>query len=192
MTTELLQRVVVGLDLRATDDAEGTFEGLACAVGVEDSYGTTFAPGCWAAGGLDDGERAYALLHMHDPFQPVGTFAARETDAGLYIKGRFDDTAAGRDARTRAMSGSMPGLSVGFRPMMVDPDDYDLFTQVRLVEVSQITARMAAVPGSAFTAARTGGMDPVEERAARAALAPVRAADDMAAARAAARLRMAR
>lgn len=131
----------------------GTFEGYACLWNVRDSYGTTFAPGCFGAGGLD--ADLYALLAMHDPTEVIGTFTAKEDDTGLWITGGWDDTSDGEKARARARSGSAPELSVGFVPLMLDPDDENLFTQTRLVEVSQITRRMGAVPGAAFANVRT-------------------------------------
>lgn len=139
------------LDIRAQAEA-GTLEGYACVWDVVDTYGTTFAPRCFSAGGLDGGD--YALLWMHDPSLPIGVFRAEEDDHGLVIRGRWDKTRDGEDARQRAISGSAPGLSVGFRPLMVDPDDTNRFTQAGLVETSQITARMASVPGASITAAR--------------------------------------
>jgi HK97 family phage prohead protease len=155
------------LNIRADDGEEGTFDGIACRYGVRDSYGTTFRPGVFRKGGLDAG--TYALLDMHDPSKPIGTFTARERGNHLEISGRYDDTQAGRDARARARSGSAPELSVGFirtdmpstweeYDALTDKQKADLETNIRsarLVEVSQITARMAAVPGSALTGVRT-------------------------------------
>ena len=148
METRMLQ----SLQLRAGDDQDGTFEGYACVWDVTDSYGTTFRQGCFGAGGLDTDP--YALLEMHNPVNVSGLFTAVEDGKGLLIKGGWDDTALGRDGRARAKSGSANGLSVGFVPIMVDPDDENVFTQCRLVEVSQITRRMASVPGAELTAAR--------------------------------------
>lgn len=150
-------RTLVGVDgaplsLRAAAEQGSGFEGYACLWDTVDAYGTTFAPGTFSRGGLD-GE-LYALLFMHDPSSVIGTFTAREDERGLWIAGDWDDTPEGQSARARAKSGSAPELSVGFRPMMVDPDDADRFTQARLIETSQITARMAAVPGAGFAAAR--------------------------------------
>lgn len=151
------------LDLRAAGDSDtGAFEGYAVLWDVTDSYGTRFAPGCFSAGGLD--EDLYALLAMHDPTQVIGTFRAREDERGLYITGSWDDTSSGRDARARAKSGSAPGLSVGFVPLMVDPNDENRYTQTRLVEVSQITARMAAVPGAEFAGVRQQQHDDTTQR----------------------------
>ncbi|KJK55638.1 HK97 family phage prohead protease [Saccharothrix sp. ST-888] len=156
------------LDVRADPDGEeGTFEGLACRYGVVDSYGTTFRPTVFTKGGLDSG--TYALLDMHNPGKPIGTFTAQERPEGLHIAGRYDDTQAGRDARARARSGSAPELSVGFirTDMPTTWEEYDALSDkqkadleqnirsARLVEVSQITARMAAVPGSVLTGVRT-------------------------------------
>ncbi|MEU7155155.1 HK97 family phage prohead protease [Streptomyces chrestomyceticus] len=161
--TEIEFRAAVDIDLRAADADDGTFEGLACRYGVVDSYGTTFHQRVFRKGLKGQ----YAMLFMHSPMQPVGTFTAEERDDGLYISGRYDDTAAGRDARTMARSGSAPELSVGF--VRTDLPDWDKLAEMdddkrrdvmenirsaRLVEVSQITARMAAVPGSKLKTVR--------------------------------------
>ncbi|MEU7431081.1 HK97 family phage prohead protease [Streptomyces sioyaensis] len=162
--TEIEFRAAVDIDLRASDGGDGTFEGLACRYGVVDSYGTTFHPQVFRKGLKGN----YAMLFMHSPMQPVGTFSAEERDDGLYISGRYDDTAAGRDARTMARSGSAPELSVGFvrtdlpswekLAEMGDDERREVLENIkgaRLVEVSQITARMAAVPGSKLKTVRS-------------------------------------
>lgn len=148
----VLHRVVADMAVRAAEDDAGTFDGWALLWDTLDSYGTTFAPGTFSAGGLDTDP--YAMLWMHDRDRPIGVFTAEERDRGLWIEGGWDDTTDGRDARARARSGSAPGLSVGFVPIMVDPDDENRFTQARLVETSQITRRMAAVPGAELVGAR--------------------------------------
>lgn len=145
-------RHVQQLQVRADATDEGTFDGYACVWDVVDSYGTTFAPGCFGRGGLDG--LAYALLWMHQPWEPGGIFHATEDDHGLRIAGRWDATQLGQDLRARAHSGSAPGLSVGFVPLGTDPDDSSRFTVCRLVETSQITARMAAVPGAELVGVR--------------------------------------
>ena len=164
-----LQQLTVRAEADGTDDA-GTFDGYACVWDVKDSYGTTFRRGCFVEGGLDQSH--YALLWMHSPWEPIGIFYATEDDHGLKIAGRWDDTQTAQDKRVMAKSGSAPGLSVGFVPLGTDPDDPSVFTVCRLVETSQITARMAAVPGAQLVGVR---MDPdhleVADRAARLAIA---------------------
>lgn len=143
---------VRAIELRAVPAGDGnSFEGLACKYGVVDAYGTTFTDGCFTRGGLDT-SGVYSLLWMHDPTRPVGTFQAQERGDGLYIVGRWDDNTAGREARAAAMSGSAADLSVGFTWLN---DSTDLITEARLLEVSQVTSRFGAVPGSVLTAVRT-------------------------------------
>lgn len=145
-----------GVDLRASA-TDGTFEGYLCRFNVTDSYGTHFVPGCFKEGGLD--ERLYALLWMHDPTMPGATFEAREKgNDGLWIEGAYDDTELGRDLRTRAKSGSASELSNGFVWLGSDADDENAITSARLVEGSQITARMASVPGSQISAVRNASL----------------------------------
>jgi HK97 family phage prohead protease len=169
---ELEFRSLEEINWRLDGGGDGTFEGLACRYGVVDSYGTTFHPRAFRKGLRG----SYALLFMHSPYQPIGTFTAEERDDGLYISGRYDDTAAGRDARTMARSGSASELSVGFvrtdlpdwskLAEMSDEDREAVLANIkgaRLVEVSQITARMAAVPGSKLKTVRSALGDLYEE-----------------------------
>jgi HK97 family phage prohead protease len=142
------------LEVRAQPEGDAPhFEGWACRHNTIDAYGTEFAPGAWSRGGLD-GE-PYALCWMHDPSVPVGIFRAEDQSEGLRIRGWWDDSTEGRDARTKGLSGSAPELSVGFRQAIYDDDKPNRIVAVKLVEVSQITARMAAVPGSEITSARS-------------------------------------
>jgi HK97 family phage prohead protease len=163
--TEIEFRTLDEIEWRVEDGADGSFAGYACRYGKKDSYGTTFHPGVFRKG-ID--KQDYALLFMHSPYQPVGTFRAEERSDHLWIEGRYDDTAAGRDARVMARSGSARELSVGF--VRTDLPDWkklyemdeearaellDNIKSARLVEVSQITARMAAVPGSKLKTVRS-------------------------------------
>jgi HK97 family phage prohead protease len=141
------------VSIRAAADDSGTFEGYACIWNIVDSYGTHFERGCFDAGGLD--ERAYPLLWMHDPFEPGGTFTAKEDDTGLFVQGGYDSSALGNDMRVRAKSGSAPELSVGFVWRDSAEDDENAITVAKLVETSQITLRMASVPGAQISAVRS-------------------------------------
>lgn len=158
-------RVFETTEFRVDEGQDGTFDGIACAYGKKDSYGTTFHPGVFKRG-IDKG--SYAYLFMHSPYDPIGTFRADEQPNALHIAGAYDDTQAGRDARVMARSGSARELSVGFvrtdlpewkkLAEMGDEDRADVLENIRsarLVEVSQITARMAAVPGSKLKTVRS-------------------------------------
>lgn len=141
----------VELRVAANGDTN-TFEGRACVFDVVDSYGTTFRAGCFTAGGLDT--NPYALLWQHNPDRPIGTFRAEEREDGLYIVGQWDMSTAGQEARQAAIGGSAGDLSVGFR-WREDPNaDQNEITIAELMEVSQVTSRFGAVPGSVLTAVR--------------------------------------
>ena len=163
--TEIEFRVFETHEFRVDEGQDGTFEGVACQYGKKDSYGTTFHPGVFKRG-IDKG--SYAYLFMHSPYDPIGTFRADEQPNHLHIAGAYDDTQAGRDKRAMARSGSARELSVGFvrtdlpewkkLAEMGDEDRAEVLENIRsarLVEVSQITARMAAVPGSKLKVVRS-------------------------------------
>ncbi|MFJ4918135.1 HK97 family phage prohead protease [Streptomyces sp. NPDC088726] len=162
---EIEFRVFETHEFRVGEDQDGTFDGVACQYGKKDSYGTTFHPGVFRRG-IDKG--SYAYLWMHSPYTPIGTFRADEQSSLLHIAGLYDDTADGRDKRAMARSGSARELSVGFIRTDLPPwekiaemgdedraDTMDNIRSARLVEVSQITARMAAVPGSKLKTVRS-------------------------------------
>lgn len=158
-------RVFETHEFRVDEGQDGTFDGVACQYGKKDSYNTTFHPGVFKRG-IDKG--SYAYLWMHSPYTPIGTFKADEQPNLLHIAGAYDDTVDGRDKRAMARSGSARELSVGFVrtdlppwekiAQMNDEERADLMENIRsarLVEVSQITARMAAVPGSKLKTVRS-------------------------------------
>lgn len=162
---EIEFRVFDTHEFRVDEGQDGTFDGVACQYGKKDSYGTTFHPGVFRRG-IDKG--SYAYLFMHSPYDPIGTFRADEQSNLLHIAGAYDDTQSGRDKRAMARSGSARELSVGFVRTdlppwekiaeMGDEDRADVLENIRsarLVEVSQITARMAAVPGSKLKTVRS-------------------------------------
>lgn len=162
---EIEFRVFQQHEFRVDEGQDGSFDGVACAYGKKDSYGTTFHPGVFKKG-IDKG--SYAYLWMHSPYTPIGTFKADEQPNLLHIAGGYDDTTDGRDKRAMALSGSARELSVGFVrtdlppwekiAQMTDEERVELMENIRsarLIEVSQITARMAAVPGSKLKTVRS-------------------------------------
>lgn len=171
LVPNLESRTIAGGNLEVRVDADagsGTFEGWALLWNTTDSYGTRFRRGAFEAR-LDTDP--YALLWMHDPWVVLGTFTAEEQDRGLWIAGGWDDTPEGQAGRTRARSRSASELSIGFQRLATNPDDEMEITEALLVETSQITARMAAVPGAAMTDARAVEVAVSREREQRRARA---------------------
>lgn len=138
---------------QTSEDGSGGFEGWGVVYGVRDSYGTIFQTEAFTKGGLDEG--AYPLLWMHNAAVPLATFVAEERPEGVWIAGEYDPTPDGQAARARALSGSAPELSVGFIWLEDGGEDAtDLIVSARLVETSQITLRMASVPGAQIVGVR--------------------------------------
>jgi HK97 family phage prohead protease len=80
------------LDVKATDEDSGTFEGYASVFDVKDSYNEVVLPGAFA-----DSLKTHfrqgtmpALLWQHDPSQPIGVWDDLAEDGkGLRGKGRL-------------------------------------------------------------------------------------------------------
>lgn len=103
------------LDVKSIAD-DGEIEGLAVGYGNMDHGGDIVAPGAIAASIL--GRKSLPMLLFHDQKLPVGVWHSfNEIPAGLLVKGKFDDTADGREAKARARSGSLGGLSMGFKTL---------------------------------------------------------------------------
>ena len=144
MPPELLTRTVSlrTFDVRAEGDGPA-FAGLAC----PSAWSTATGPCSGRVlGGRWPRRRPVCAVLVSRPDQP-GRHAHRDERAdGLYIEGSWDESPAGQQARQRALGGSATELSVGFRDSIYAEDAPTEIIAVRLVEVSQITARIAASP----------------------------------------------
>ncbi len=69
-----------------------------------------------------------------------------ETDKGLFIRAKFLNIRAGQDARIKAKSKSVTGLSIGFIPVRFDFDEIDGKQVRRLQEVKLIEITMTVIP----------------------------------------------
>lgn len=103
------------LDLKSIDD-DGHIEGLAVGYGNLDHGGDVVLPG--AISRSVEGRKTLPMLLYHDQKRPVGVWREfKETGEGLLVKGQFDPTQEGKDARLRAKSGSLGGLSMGYKTL---------------------------------------------------------------------------
>ena len=103
------------LDVKAISDA-GEIEGLAVGYGNLDHGGDVVMPGAITASVA--GRKSIPMLLFHDQRRPVGVWTGfNEVGEGLLVKGRFDETADGQEAKAKARSGSLGGLSMGFKTL---------------------------------------------------------------------------
>lgn len=101
------------LDVKAIGE-DGEIEGLAVGYGNMDHGGDIVLPGAITASVA--GRKSLPMLLFHDHKRPVGVWTEfKEIGEGLLVKGRFDDTQDGREAKVRARNGSLGGLSMGFK-----------------------------------------------------------------------------
>ena len=108
-----MSEIDFALDVKAIGD-DGHIEGLAVGYGNMDHGGDIVARGAITASVA--GRKALPMLLYHDHKRPVGVWNEfKEVGEGLLVKGCFDDTDEGREARARARSGSLGGLSMGFK-----------------------------------------------------------------------------
>lgn len=143
------KRAVSLIECRLDDlnDNARTFSGYGSVYNVVDSYGTTFAPGCFAeslAAHRTAGTMPFMFLN-HDLYSlPIGKWSAMEEDNyGLRVEGELLDTVDGLDTYKVLKAGAVNGLSIGFIPQEYNTHDDEehraTFTKVELVETSVVT-----------------------------------------------------
>lgn len=130
------------LELKAGDE-DRTVEGWASTFGNKDGGNDIIVSGAFADSLKG---RMPKMLWQHDTGELIGVWdTAKETDAGLYVKGRFADTPRGNEAYTLAKMGALDSMSIGYSTLDYD---YDPKTGVRtlkkleLWEVSLVTFPM--------------------------------------------------
>lgn len=133
-----LQHKNFTLEVKAADDR--TIEGWASTFGNVDSDNDIIARGAFA----DSLKlKMPKMLWQHRTDSPIGIWTeCKETEAGLYIKGRILDTALGEDAHKLAIAGAIDSMSIGFttKTFTVDREaNTRIIQSVDLWEVSLVT-----------------------------------------------------
>jgi HK97 family phage prohead protease len=127
---------------RAPGAKTGYFAGLASTYSV-DRHGERIAPGAFARTltAFNAGTQRIAVLHHHDPAQPIGKItAANETDAGLDVEGEIVLGSPIADRDHQMLLADAAGLSVGFAvadsDVTRDAQGIKTYTSCDLMEVS--------------------------------------------------------
>lgn len=129
-----------------TDDLE--LEGYASLFGITDTGGDVVEQGAYQASltALEESGRSVKMLWQHRPEEPIGTWdEVRETDKGLYVKGRLlPDVARAREAAALLNAGAIDGLSIGYRTVKATKNSKGqrLLSELELWEVSLVTFPM--------------------------------------------------
>lgn len=110
--------------IKATDDAKGTFEGLLSAYGVVDLVGDVVEKGAFSKTIAESGG-SVPLLWQHDHKMPIGTLELEDREDGLWVKGELliDEVQQAREAYALVKRNVIRGLSIGFRVVRQKMED---------------------------------------------------------------------
>lgn len=103
------------LKLATDGEPDGTFTGIASAVGVLDRHGEIIERGAFDTDLATNGGRR-VLLWQHNPSQPIGVIDLSTDQRGdLVAKGTINlDTQLGREAYSLLKQGAINAMSIGF------------------------------------------------------------------------------
>lgn len=124
------------------DDNSGEFEGYGSIFGNVDSYNEVVDKGAFVESLEKHG--LPKLLIQHASWQVGGIYVeVYEDERGLYVKGKLNlDVQIARETYSLLKQGALSGLSIGFRPIIVEMNkDTGVMhlKKVRLYEVSIVT-----------------------------------------------------
>ena len=132
--------------VRVTDELK--IEGYASLFGVTDTGGDSVEKGAYSSclASLKKSGQTIKMLWQHNPSEPIGIWEeVRETDRGLYVKGRLlSDVTRAREAAVLLEAGAIDGLSIGYRTIKAtkDHEGRRLLSELELWEVSLVTFPM--------------------------------------------------
>jgi len=137
MTTILRKSFPLSIKAEGDDRA---IEGWASTFGNTDSDNDIILPGAFAASLK---ERMPKMCWQHDSRHIPGIWdEARESDQGLYVKGRILGTTLGNDAYTLLKAGAIDSMSIGYSPTEYEIDvktGTRTISKIDLWEVSLVT-----------------------------------------------------
>ncbi len=146
-------------ELKAAGD-ERTIEGMGSVFHHVDNGNDIVMPGAFAK---TLKARSPAMLWQHKSDQVIGVWdEVRETDQGLYVKGRILETALGNDAYTLAKAGALKGMSIGYGTKDASIDKKTGVRQLKeldLWEVSLVTFPMNERAGITRVKSAEGGIE---------------------------------
>jgi HK97 family phage prohead protease len=111
--------------VQAKGKAAGKVAGQGATWGLLNDYSRVFVPGSLQASirRLKTAGRALPMGYQHSMFESLVVVGAWtevvEDEIGLQLRGSISDTAAGRDAATLVRDDAISGISIGFRPGVV-------------------------------------------------------------------------
>ena len=158
-------RGMPGVEIRSVDEGKRQFVARVCNYNVVDSYGSVWAPGCFAESLK---RKMPKVVWAHDWSDPIGIVIAYKDSAdGLDVTVQLDDFAdvpRARQCFSQLKSGSMDEFSFGFAReewSFVDgyaedaefPGATEILTRARLDEVSPVL--VGAVPNTALLSTRS-------------------------------------
>ncbi len=141
------------LELKKSDPASGSFEGLASVYGNVDLQGDRVMPGAFTKTLAERSE--IPLLWQHDMHQPIGLVRLTDSSRGLAANGLIDiDIPEGKRAHSALTKGYVKGLSIGYDVVgyRYAKDGVRELTDVKLWELSVVT--FPANPLATVTAAK--------------------------------------
>ncbi|MEM1374155.1 MAG: HK97 family phage prohead protease [Pseudomonadota bacterium] len=143
-----LERKFCRLKGPVTLNADMEIEGYASLFGVKDTGGDIVVTGAYTASltALKQAGQSVKMLWQHRPEEPIGLWdEVRETEKGLYVKGRLlPDVARAREAAALLGAGAIDGLSIGYRTIRAAKNSKGqrLLNELELWEVSLVTFPM--------------------------------------------------
>ncbi len=108
---------VMPLQVKALDDAQGTFEGYGAVFGNKDSYGDIIVKGAFNNHLVGNPASSVKLLWQHDSRMPIGVYEQiKEDDNGLFVKGKLlvNEIEKAKEAYALLKAGAISGLSIGY------------------------------------------------------------------------------
>jgi uncharacterized protein len=133
--------------LMSVQPSSGVFEGYASLFGRRDQQGDIVVAGAFTQSLRGKGPEHIRMLFQHDPAEPVGTWIdVEERPRGLWVRGRLNlQVQRGRELHALLQSGSLDGLSIGFKTVRARNDRASGTRQllhIDLWEISLVTFPM--------------------------------------------------
>jgi len=139
------KRLTFDAEIKADEDEDGMFEGMASTFGNMDLVGDVIRRGAFKESLKRRPAHKVKMLWQHRSDEPLGVFSEmKETRQGLFVRGQLAlSIQRGREAHELMKLGAIDALSIGFRVpeggAETDKDGNRILREIDLMEVSVVT-----------------------------------------------------